>query len=470
MLARDWRAGELTVLGIALVLAVAALTSVGFLSDRVEQALKLESHQLLGGDLLLTSDHPWTDETRDELRKRGLRTAESMSFASMVAANGSTQLAEIKAVSSGYPLRGTLRIAPAINQPDAAVDRVPASGEVWPDERTVTALSLTPASGLSLGKAQLTVGPVLTVEPDRGMNVFALAPRLMLNMADVEKTGLIQRGSRVAYRLHVAGEAGVVADFERWITPRLGRGQKVESMENARPEVRTLIERAQRFMRLAALLAVVLAAVAVALAAERYLRRHLDGCAVMRCMGAREAQLLAIHGGEFLLFGVIATLVGSVLGYGVQAAMQVLLAGLLFPSLPAPSLLPWLHGILVGLVLVADHSGATTRMGRCRCRLPVCLSCRCSGVGGPHVLDGGRRKVMAGRAHRLFARTGLVCRRGDVAVGPDRPTATGRRRLWLASRPGQPWATSAGNAGSGGGAGPRSHCLVAAHGGAGRSA
>ena len=356
MLARDWRAGELTVLGIALVLAVAALTSVGFLSDRVEQALKLESHQLLGGDLLLTSDHPWTDETRDELRKWGLRTAESMSFASMVAANGTTQLAEIKAVSFGYPLRGTLRIAPAINQPDATVDRVPASGEVWPDERTVTALSLTPASRLSLGKEQLTVGPVLTVEPDRGMNVFALAPRLMLNMADVEKTGLIQRGSRVAYRLHVAGEAGVVAEFEQWVTPRLERGQKVESMENARPEVRTLIERAQRFMRLAALLAVVLAAVAVALAAERYLRRHLDGCAVMRCMGAREAQLLAIHGGEFLLFGVIATLVGSVLGYGVQAVMQVLLAGLLFPSLPAPSLLPWLHGILVGLVLVAGFA------------------------------------------------------------------------------------------------------------------
>lgn len=356
MLARDWRAGELTVLGIALMLAVAALTSVGFLSDRVEQALKLESHQLLGGDLLLTADHPWSEAIRQELRQRGLQTAESMSFASMVAANETTQLVEIKAVSANYPLRGTLRVASALNQADAAVDHVPASGEVWPDERTVTALSLQRDARLGLGQAQLTVGPVLTVEPDRGMNVFALAPRLMLNLADVERTGLIQRGSRVAYRLHVAGEATTVADFERWVTPRLGRGQKLESMENARPEVRNLIERAQRFMRLVALLAVVLAAVAVALAAERYLRRHLDACAVMRCMGARESQLLAIHGGEFLLFGLLATLAGSALGYGVQMAMQILLAGLLFPSLPTPSLLPWLHGILVGVVLVAGFA------------------------------------------------------------------------------------------------------------------
>lgn len=352
MLARDWRAGELTVLGIALMLAVAALTSVGFLTDRVEQALKLESHQLLGGDLLLTADHPWAGDFRREAAARGLRTADSLSFPSMVAAGEAAQLAEIKAVSAGYPLRGRLRAASGLNQPDAETDRVPAPGEVWPDERLATALGLQPATALVLGAARMTVGPVLTLEPDRGMNVFAVAPRLMVNLADVPLTGLIQVGSRVTYRLHVAGDMPLVAAFEQWATPRLGRGEKIESLDNARPEVRNLIERAQRFMRLAALLAVVLAAVAVALAAERYLRRHLDGCAVMRCLGAREAQLLAIHGGEFLLFGLLATVVGSVLGYGVQAAMQVLLAGLLFPSLPPPSLLPWLHGLLVGLVLV----------------------------------------------------------------------------------------------------------------------
>ena len=352
MLARDWRAGELTVLGIALMLAVAALTSVGFLTDRVEQALKLESHQLLGGDLLLTADHPWADKFRQEAAARGLRQAESATFPSMVSLGGAALLAEIKAVSAGYPLRGALRTAPLLNAADAENPRVPQAGEAWPDERLATTLSLAAGTSLALGRIAVVSGPVLTLEPDRGMNVFALAPRLMINLADLPATGLIQSGSRVSYRLHLAGEAATVAAYENWAKGQLGRGEKIESLDNARPEIRNVTERAQRFLRLAALLAVILAAVAVALAAERYMRRHLDGCAVMRCMGASGPQLLLIHGGEFLLFGLAATLAGCAAGFVVQAALQQLLAGLLVTRLPAPSLLPWLHGLLVGLTLI----------------------------------------------------------------------------------------------------------------------
>lgn len=360
MLARDWRAGELTVLGIALMLAVAALTSVGFLTDRVEQALKLESHQLLGGDLLLTADHPWSDAFRREAAQRGLRQAESVTFPSMVSLGDAAMLAEIKAVSASYPLRGALRTAPQLNAPDVEMTddlaRVPAAGQAWPDERLATTLSLAPGTRLALGRIALQSGPVLTLEPDRGMNVFALAPRLMINLADLAATGLIQSGSRVNYRLHLAGEPARVSAFEAWAKTRLGRGEKIESLDNARPEIRNVTERAQRFLRLAALLAVILAAVAVALAAERYMRRHLDGCAVMRCMGASGPQLLLIHGGEFLLFGLGATLAGCAVGYGVQATLQQLLAGLIVSSLPAPSLLPWLHGFLVGLTLIVGFA------------------------------------------------------------------------------------------------------------------
>lgn len=356
MLARDWRAGELTVLGVALLLAVAALTSVGFLTDRVEQALKLESHQLLGGDLLLTADHPWADRFRQEAAARGLRQAESATFPSMVSLGGVALLAEIKAVSAGYPLRGTLRTAPVPNAADAENAHVPQTGEAWPDERLATTLGLAAGTALTLGRITVISGPVLTLEPDRGMNVFALAPRLMINFADLPATGLIQSGSRVGYRLHLAGEAAAVAAYETWARAQLGRGEKIESLDNARPEIRNVTERAQRFLRLAALLAVILAAVAVALAAERYMRRHLDSCAVMRCMGASAPQLLLIHGGEFLLFGLAATLSGCVVGFGVQAALQQLLAGLLVTKLPAPSLLPWLHGLLVGLTLIVGFA------------------------------------------------------------------------------------------------------------------
>lgn len=356
MLARDWRAGELTVLGIALMLAVAALTSVGFLTDRVEQALRLQSHQLLGGDLLLTADHPLPESFRQEAAVRGLRVAESATFPSMVSLGDAAVLAEIKAVSVGYPLRGTLRAATLLNAADAEIARVPQLGEAWPDERLAATLGLAAGSPLSLGRIALASGPILTMEPDRGMNVFALAPRLMINLSDLAATGLIQNGSRVRYRLHLAGETADVADYEAWAGAQLGRGEKIESLDNARPEIRNVTERAQRFLRLAALLAVILAAVAVALAAERYMRRHLDGCAVMRCMGASARQLLLIHGGEFFIFGLAATLAGCGVGYAVQAALQQLLAGLLVVKLPAPSLLPWLHGLLVGLTLVVGFA------------------------------------------------------------------------------------------------------------------
>jgi putative ABC transport system permease protein len=352
MLARDWRAGELTVLGIALMLGVAALTSVGFLTDRVEQALRLQSHQLLGGDLLLTADHPWPDAFRREAAARGLRLAESATFPSMVSLGDAAVLAEIKAVSPGYPLRGSLRTAAVLNAADESTSRVPQGGEAWPDERLATTLGLAAGTALAVGRITVQSGPILTMEPDRGMNVFALAPRLMINLGDLPATGLIQPGSRAYYRLHLAGEAATVAGFEAWAKDRLGRGEKIESLDNARPEIRNVTERAQRFLRLAALLAVVLAAVAAALAAERYMRRHLDGCAVMRCMGASARQLLLIHGGEFLAFGLLATLAGCGVGYGVQMALQQMLDGLLATALPAPSLLPWLHGLAVGLTLV----------------------------------------------------------------------------------------------------------------------
>jgi putative ABC transport system permease protein len=274
----------------------------------------------------------------------------------MVSLGGVALLAEIKAVSAGYPLRGTLRTAPVPNAADAENAHVPQTGEAWPDERLATTLGLAAGTALTLGRITVISGPVLTLEPDRGMNVFALAPRLMINFADLPATGLIQSGSRVGYRLHLAGEAAAVAAYENWARAQLGRGEKIESLDNARPEIRNVTERAQRFLRLAALLAVILAAVAVALAAERYMRRHLDSCAVMRCMGASAPQLLLIHGGEFLLFGLAATLSGCVVGFGVQAALQQLLAGLLVTKLPAPSLLPWLHGLLVGLTLIVGFA------------------------------------------------------------------------------------------------------------------
>jgi putative ABC transport system permease protein len=356
MLQRDFRAGELRLLGLALAIAVASLTSVSFFSDRLSRALAREAHQLLGGDLLLLSDHPWDAAFRAEAQRLGLHVIGSVSFPSMTAANGISHLADIKAVEPGYPLRGALRVAPALNVPDAEVRGTPEPGTVWLDERLMASLEARVGDVVRLGNAELAVSAVLTLEPDRGVNFFNIAPRLMMHIGDLPATNLIQVGSRVTWRLHLAGEADAVAAYRRWAEGRLGRGERIESLDNARPEVRNALDRAEKFLRLAALLAAVLAAVAVGLGARRFMQRHLDGCAVMRCLGARQSRLLHIYLGEFLLFGAIASAFGCLVGFGAQLALERLLANLLTTPLPAPSPLPFAHGFAVGLALLAGFA------------------------------------------------------------------------------------------------------------------
>jgi len=356
MLARDWRAGELRVLAAALVIAVASVTSVGFFADRVSRALVRDAHQLLGADLVLVSDHPWQPEVASEIGRLGLERAEGLTFISMAQTGaGETargQLAGVKAVSENYPLRGRLRIAPAPNAPDAPAAAGPARGTVWIEERLVTALEAPVGSKLRLGAASFEVAAVITLEPERGANFFNIAPRLVMHAADVAETRLVQTGSRVWYYLYAAGARERVAALETWARAHLARGQRVDNLESGRPEVRAAIDRAERFLGLTALLAAILAGVAIALGTRRYVERHLDGCAVMRCLGATQGRLLALYGSEFVLLGVGACALGSLAGIGAQSAIAAALGEVLRADLPAPAALPALQGFLVGLVLL----------------------------------------------------------------------------------------------------------------------
>jgi putative ABC transport system permease protein len=352
MLARDWRARELRVPAAALVIAVASVTSVAFFADRVSQALVRDAHQLLGADLVLVSDHPWKQEIAEQIKLHGLERAAAANFVSMAAANGSSQLAGVKAVTGNYPLRGRLRIAPAPGAPDAPAEAGPEKGAVWLEERLVSALGAPVGSRVRLGRAELRVAAVLTLEPERSANFFNVAPRLVMNAADLEATGLIQTGSRVWYYLYAAGSRNAIGSFETWMKNRLERGQRIDNLETGRPEVRASVERARRFLGLTALLAAVLAGVAIALTTRRFVERHLDGCAVMRCLGATQRRLLGLYGLEFALLGVASCALGTILGYAAHEAIGAALAGLLRAELPAPTLAPAVQGFLVGLVLL----------------------------------------------------------------------------------------------------------------------
>src|SRR2546422_136827 len=352
MLLRDWRAGELRVLALALVLAVGGVSSVAFFADRVRQALTREAHQVLGADMVMTADHAWAPEFRDEIVRRGLQRAESMNFVSMVRAGNETLLAAVKAVTPGYPLRGRLRIAPGLNLPDADTDAVPPRGAVRLDERMMAALRVRPGAAIELGRARFRAGAVLTLEPDRGVSFMNFAPRLMMQLDDLPATRLVQPGSRISYQLLAAGEREGIRQFEQWTRARLGRGERVDSLDNARPEVRAGLDRAQSFLGLTAMLAVVLSAVAIALGTRRYTQRHLDGYAVMRCLGAAQSQLFALFAWEFLLLALAASFAGCALGFVVQNLVAWWLAALIPGTLPPPGPAPVLQGAATGLVLL----------------------------------------------------------------------------------------------------------------------
>ena len=352
LLGRELRSGELRLLFAALSIAVAAVTAVGFFTDRIRLALEREAQQLMGGDLVLISDHTLPDAYGAEARRRALLTAETLSFPSMVMGAGEAQLADIKAVSTAYPLRGRLAMTMRLGEAGRPVSGGPEPGTVWLDERLATALQLVPGATVKVGELQLRVAAILTLEPDRGINFFSLAPRLLMHLDDIPGSGLVQFGSRLRYRLLLAGDERNVAGYRRWLESRLVHGERLEDAQNARPEIRNALDRAQRFLGLATLLTVVLAAVAVALAARRYMQRHLDACAVMRCLGMTQGKLVRLHALLFFWLALLSALTGCLLGFATHFVLVGWLTELLAISLPLPGWLPLGQGAAVAGVLL----------------------------------------------------------------------------------------------------------------------
>ena len=352
MLRRNAQAGESRVLLAALFIAVASVTTVGFFADRVQAALNRQANELLGGDLVVIADQPIPAAFVEGARREALTIAETRTFPSMVSATGGVNLAEIKAVSAGFPLRGRYRITDTPGEPEREVDGGPAPGTVWVGLPLNARIGAKVGDTLSVGNAKLQVAALITREPDSVLDYFGIAPRVIMNLADLPATGLIQVGSRVTHRLLVAGDAKAVERYRNAMKPSIGRGQRIEGVRDARGEVRVSLERAQRFLGLASLLSVVLASVAVALAARRFSQRQVDGAAMMRCLGATQADLFAIHGWQFLLLGVAACVAGSAGGYLAQSVLARWLSAFFSVALPLPGPLPALQGAVIGLVLL----------------------------------------------------------------------------------------------------------------------
>jgi len=368
---RDVRSGELRLLVVAVTLAVASLTAVGFFADRLQGGLQRDARQLLGGDAVVASDRPAPAVFAQEAQRLGLAQSRTLGFQTMARApealGSASKLVSLKAVEAGYPLRGTLRITTTAGAPEQAARGVPPPGSVWVDAQLLDALALNVGDTLLLGSAQFRIGALIASEPDRGAGFMNFAPRVMMNGADVAATALVQPASRVNYRLAVAGEDALVARFVAWGNAQIKgqaaangapaqaepmRGVRMESTQSGRPELSQTLERAEKFLSLVALLSALLSAVAVALAARAFAAKHLDDCAMLRVLGLSQRSIAASYAWEFALVGVFASSLGVALGYGVHYVFVVLLAGLVETSLPAASLAPVGLGLGMGLTLL----------------------------------------------------------------------------------------------------------------------
>ena len=357
---RDLRSGELRLLVLAVTLAVAALTAVGFFADRLQGGMQRDARQLLGGDAVIVSDNPPPPAFEVKARGLGLQVVETLGFPTMARApearGGNSKLVALKVVAPGYPLRGRLRVA---TQPEGAGELtrdIPAPGQAWVEAPLLEAIGLAVGDELLLGDTSLRVTRLIVNEPDRGAGFMNFAPRVMIHRDDLAATGLVQPASRLTYRQAVAGEDASVSAFVAWaqgeVTNRTVRGVRVESLEGGRPELGQTLERAEKFLNLVALLAALLSAVAVALSARGFAANHLDDCAMLRVLGLSQRTIASAYAFEFAVVGLMASALGVLCGYAVHHVFVLLLAGLVDAALPAPGIWPVLFGLGMGLTLL----------------------------------------------------------------------------------------------------------------------
>lgn len=372
MTQRDWRAGQLRFLLVSLIVAVTALSAVGFFVDRMRTGLTRDANQLLGADMVVRTDLPIQAAWVEEAKRRGLNMAETVTFPSMSQAGDGeqsvSQLSSIKAVSDGYPLRGNLRIstdvAQAVAMAGATTEDIPAPGTVWVDAAILTSLKTQVGGTLKLGDAQFKIAQLIAAEPDRGTSFLNFSPRVMLPLANLESTGLIQFGSRVSYRLLLAAPSNEarsdVASYKLWLEEQIKaaniKGVEIESLESGRPEMSATLERAERFLSLVGLLSAMLAAVAVAMAARRFMLAHMDACAMLRCLGLTQNQATAMYLIEFVIVGLVGSAIGVILGFTGHLVLLQLLGSLVQNDLPPVSWMPALQGVAIGMVLLVGFA------------------------------------------------------------------------------------------------------------------
>jgi putative ABC transport system permease protein len=354
-LLRDARAGELRVLFFALVVAVAASTAIGYFGARLNSAMLLRATEFLGADLIVGGSTPATPAQVDAGKALKLDHSQIVIFSSVVATDNGIQLASVKAVDGAYPLRGELKSAPAPYEAET-VGGEPQAGEAWAEARILVALNLKVGDSIDVGSKTLKLTRVLTYEPDRAGNFYSLTPRVMINMADLEATKVVQPGSRVSYRDLWRGMPQDLAAYRKAVEPGLAPNQKIDDARDGNQQIGGALGKAERYLNMASLVAVLLAGVAVALSAARFAVRRFDASALLRCLGLSRNEALVLFGLQLAMLGIAASAAGALLGWFAQLGLFHLLENLLPAAVPPGGWLPAVAGIGTGLVALAGFA------------------------------------------------------------------------------------------------------------------
>ncbi len=354
---RELRSGEVLVLLFSVALAVAALTAVGFLTDRIGKAVARQANEVLAADLRLRSQEPIPETWRDKAQEFDLQTAETNTFPSVVFAGDLSALATIKAVSETYPLRGNVRVSDTLFGEQRVVDNTPARGKAWADGALLARINADVGDRLTVGSLELEVTAVLTYRPDQSMGFASLAPSLLINIEDIAASGLISEGSRVGYALLVAGNEDAVNEFDAAIQPELPDAVRSSNREESSERAYRAADRAQRFLSLTAVISLLLSAVAVAMSARRFAHRRMDTVALMKSLGATQRFVISVSVVQLVLLGVLGVVVGSIIGFVAEEILTIILADLIASDLPDIGIMPVVLAsgsamvLLVGFVL-----------------------------------------------------------------------------------------------------------------------
>ena len=352
LLKRDGRSGELTLLVLALLIAVASATTISLFADRLQRTLTFQAAEFLAGDLVLVSSTPVTDSWLHQAETLGLAQSQTAEFSSVLLENEQMLLASIKAVSQTYPLRGFLKIQDTDTAEEHAVYQGPEPGMAWVEKRVLSALHLNVGDTLIVGEKPLIVQSVLSYEPDKRGDFYSFSPRVMINQVDLKAAGVIQPGSHVHYFYQFSGLEAELAAFKSGLKTQLNPSQRILDIHEDRPELGSALRRAERYLGLSSIVVVLIAGVAIAMAAGRYTERHFNAAALLRCLGCRQTEIVRLYAVQFLVLGAVASAAGCLLGWLGQMGLFYILKPLLPQQLANPGLLAIFFGFITGMAIL----------------------------------------------------------------------------------------------------------------------